>query len=79
MKKFESLGRSLSKMEQKKIKGGDYGGGETGCSTTYSGCSYMNDGETLTCDYVVQCPNRPPRYLCGFQCSAGDGGDCLEA
>jgi len=70
MKKFEQLGRSLSKKEQKKILGG-----EGGCTTTYTGCN-RDEGGNVTCDYTVQCSGRQPRDLCEFTCSAGDGGAC---
>lgn len=50
MKKFESLGRSLSKGEQKNEKGSDYegGGGQCiGCSqygTSYYSCWHTSQG-----------------------------------
>ncbi len=37
MKKFENLGKKLSKEEQKKIKGGD--ADEPGCGKYYASCS----------------------------------------
>lgn len=54
MKKFEQLGKSLSKLEQKKIKGGDYGGyGMTVCTlcdeqTQHFMCTTEPDGWTCT-------------------------------
>ncbi len=68
MKKFESLGRSLSKIEQKKIMGGLYddGGGGATCTYTYTGSN--GSGSSRTCDYHVVCTSGVDRDLCGFTC-----------
>jgi len=72
MKKFELLGRSLTKEEQKKVVGGFVG--EDGCTWTYTGCNFNG---TLTCDYHVECTSTGSvRDLCGFQCIGNDGSGC---
>lgn len=80
MKRFESLGRVLSKNEQMSIKGGcpptelceDTG---EGCTMTYTGCN--NTPEMgLTCDYWEQCPNEGMPH-CFMTCAPGDGGACM--
>lgn len=75
MKKFEQLGRSLTKGEQKKIIGG-YMADDGDCTVTYMGCNGTGNG-TATCDYRVTCSNGHSRDLCGYVCSEGDGGACL--
>ena len=74
MKKFESLGRSLTRDEMRGISGGLYppGDGST-CTYTYSGSN--TNGTTRTCDYTVVCngDSRPP--LCETECMAGCGSD----
>lgn len=51
MKKFDGLGKSLSKQEQKKIKGGNYGGygGGGDCSYTRQDGSGIRHTDQGTC------------------------------
>jgi hypothetical protein len=49
MKKFEVLGRSLSKLEQKKIMGGDE---EMGAGCNY-GCTNNSECGTMVCSTTV--------------------------
>lgn len=73
MKKFQSLGKSLSKNEMKNVLGGVVAPGG-GCQWTYSGCDY-NESGILECDYI-DCNGVAH---CGFQCMyPGDGSACAS-
>lgn len=74
MKKFENLGRSLSKKEQKSIKGGDETAqctvdctcsstciGRTSCDAGTTSCSATNN-VSITCDGAT--------YTCAQICAA---------
>ena len=60
MKKFESLGKKLSKTEQKSIQGGDFDNGQCiGCSqygTSYYSCWYTNRGCAVCADVYPENP-----------------------
>ena len=73
MKKLESLGKKLSKEEQRKVVGGNIP--PEGCTQTYIGCNYSNG--QLTCDYHIVCDNGYDENWCGLQCKSGDGSGCL--
>lgn len=71
MKKFDGLGKSLSKGEQRNVIGGIYddGGGSANCSYTYTGSN--GSGSSRTCDYHVVCDNGVDRNACEFTCMPG--------
>lgn len=70
MKKFETLGRSLTKDEQKKINGGDEcvdcgGGGEAGCGTGIS-CANKAAGDSCGTKSCI-CENHSGGLWCTTQ------------
>lgn len=79
MKKFQGLGRSLSKEEQKTIVGGVVPVDDSGCTITCSGTNGSDSSQT--CDYTFSggsCDGRPP--LCEAQCVNGCstlGSSCI--
>ena len=77
MKKFENLGRSLSKQEQKRIMGGTEGQAPCSvtCNTGYYACCYSNNGYQCNC---VKNGDQPPQTCTAdgsnsSQCSIGGG------
>ena len=72
MRKFEGLGKVLSKAEQKKIKGGDFEG--TGCTLAGTACTFQSPGgsEWGFCDGHCWCIAQGV-YHRGAECTAGGG------
>lgn len=70
MKKFQSLGRSLSKAEMRSFIGGR-------AKVEYVGCSY-NESGYLTCDYKITYDNGTTYTSCGQTCLNGDGAACAN-
>ncbi len=69
MKKFEGLGRKLSKGEQKKVVGGDNvcvscPGGDVMCATESSGCTAFQEYREIWC---TSGSGRPTVYRCPQQ------------
>lgn len=70
MKKLESLGKSLTRSEQKKIIGGTVDpGGDAGCTST---CTYTSGNRT----YIYGCNKISYQGVERCYCSNTNGGAC---
>jgi hypothetical protein len=80
MKNLENLGRNLSKMEQRNIRGGyvDPGDGGT-CKSSTTSCSYVQiDGhvDTGTCGDTITPPLQTTQCACKFGTNKQPANEC---
>ena len=77
MKKFENLGRMLSKDEQRKIKGGNPPEGGTHCSNSNTTCRYYESGTGYVNGHCET--NSANQCVCKSQNSSVVWSECMAA